>query len=286
MGAGASNYPFRKGKGSCYEGGVKGIGFVTGGAHSGLVQMGGYENRALMHITDWLPTLCEVAGCPGGAVPTGTKPLDGVSAWAAISRNGSTTRTEILHDTSETHDSPALRLGHFKLVGGALFNLAKDPTEGHDLAKDPAHQATLKQLQARIAHFKSTDMRCDELTPDPASNPQHFGGVWTPWSNDTRPGCPPYVPPIPPAPPGDCDSAHFLEDTDFRDGNGIAHLANVISAQDCCALCATQWAAKGCKFFTVVTNGTRGRGCWLKADDHGKVHEMGATSGAVSSSMI
>ena len=41
---------------------------------------GGRVYRGVMHVSDWLPTLCEAAGCkPGSALP-----LDGVSAWSAI----------------------------------------------------------------------------------------------------------------------------------------------------------------------------------------------------------
>jgi len=41
---------------------------------------GGRVYRGVMHVSDWLPTLCEAAGCkPGYALQ-----LDGVSAWSAI----------------------------------------------------------------------------------------------------------------------------------------------------------------------------------------------------------
>jgi arylsulfatase B/arylsulfatase I/J len=75
------------------QGGVRGIGFVTGGANIGITKRG-YENHALMHVSDWLPTLCEACGCK----LNGTKPLDGVSAWQAITTNGTSLRTEIVHD--------------------------------------------------------------------------------------------------------------------------------------------------------------------------------------------
>lgn len=204
----ASNYPLRGGKGTCWEGGVRGVGFVTGGANSGLKVTGGYENTAMIHVTDWLPTICEVAGCAGGAQPSGTKPLDGVSAWAAISRNESSPRSEILHDTVETNYSPSMRVGDYKLVGPnskaeerasirargeeivyTLYNIANDPSETTDLAAQLPGK--VKELLARIAFHNSTAISpCDRLTPDSKSNPQHFGNVWTPWDNDTRPGCP------------------------------------------------------------------------------------------------
>jgi arylsulfatase B/arylsulfatase I/J len=96
------------------------LGFVVGGPSVGL-QTTGYENTAMIHVTDWLPTLCEVAGCDGGGSPTGTLPLDGFSAWAAISTNGSTPRTEILHDTTESNYSPAIRVGDYKLLVSGLL---------------------------------------------------------------------------------------------------------------------------------------------------------------------
>merc|ERR1712070_155379 len=61
----ASNYPLQGGKASLWEGGVRGVGFVNGGASSrvGLSQpVRGTINRKLMHVTDWFPTFCEIAG--------------------------------------------------------------------------------------------------------------------------------------------------------------------------------------------------------------------------------
>jgi arylsulfatase B len=66
----ASNYPLRGGKGTCWEGGARGIGFVAGGGATGLRLPAGHESHALIHVTDWLPTLCAVAGCEGGATPS------------------------------------------------------------------------------------------------------------------------------------------------------------------------------------------------------------------------
>lgn len=67
----ANNFPLRGSKATLWEGGVKGVGFVTGGWLN--KDRRGKQMNALMHITDWYPTLCAVAGC----VPSNSSILDG-----------------------------------------------------------------------------------------------------------------------------------------------------------------------------------------------------------------
>jgi len=68
---GSSNFPLRGGKKTLWEGGVRATGFVTGGWLPD--ERRGEEMNALMHVTDWLPTLCAFAGIE----PQGQLPLDG-----------------------------------------------------------------------------------------------------------------------------------------------------------------------------------------------------------------
>jgi arylsulfatase B/arylsulfatase I/J len=188
----ASNYPLQGGKASLWEGGVRGVGFVNGGATArvGLSEnVRGTVNRNLMHVTDWFPTLCEVAGCS----LNGTKPLDGVSAWAHISHvNGTCRRNEICHEITglRGRQEAAIRLGDYKLVMGQagqktaiqLFNVVEDAGEVNDLASTMPDK--LAELQARLEYFNKTatgDVAMQNAAPVPAANPVLYGGAWMPW---------------------------------------------------------------------------------------------------------
>ena len=85
---GASNWPLRGGKGTFWEGGVKGVAFVN----SPLIKRPGRKSRKLMHVSDWFPTFIHLSQGDFN----GTKPLDGVNQWDTISRNAPSLRKEVL----------------------------------------------------------------------------------------------------------------------------------------------------------------------------------------------
>ena len=127
----------------------------------------------MMHVTDWLPTLCELAGCEGGAHPKGTKPLDGVSVWAAIAHNRSSPRSEILIDLSgEVAASPSLIVGEWKLINTPpeLYHLKSDPSETNNLAAK--HPTKVAEMVARLKVYNQTAVpSCDRSRV--SRTPQH-----------------------------------------------------------------------------------------------------------------
>eukprot|EP00494_Astrolonche_serrata_P030097 UN30364 len=112
----SSNYPLRGTKGSLYEGGVRGLGFI----YSATLQPS--VRTELMHVTDWYPTLTHLAGGYQGNLE-GTV-VDGYDQTDMIWNNRPSSRTEIVHNLDPIHCETrenvcgAIRKGDFKLIVG------------------------------------------------------------------------------------------------------------------------------------------------------------------------
>jgi arylsulfatase A-like enzyme len=141
----ADNGPYRDGKATLYEGGVRVVALAN---WPGRIAPGTVVDKPL-HIVDMYPTLTGLAGVTSARA----KPLDGRDAWQTIAGGAPSPREEVVIDVEPFR--AALRQGDWKLVWQAtlpskveLFNLAQDPGEKKDLAA--ANPEKVAELQRRI----------------------------------------------------------------------------------------------------------------------------------------
>lgn len=124
----ACNWPLRGGKFTFWEGGVRGMAFVS----SPLIPVvhRGKKLEGLGYISDWYRTVVE--GIAGGEIPENTGPIppDGFNLWPAIIGGTPSPRTEVLllpasNQYVNTSDcpkgpghgcAPSIRIGKYKLI--------------------------------------------------------------------------------------------------------------------------------------------------------------------------
>jgi arylsulfatase A-like enzyme len=193
-----TNHPLRASKGTLYEGGTRVVAFAN---WKGKIQPGTIVNEP-MHIVDWYPTLLKLTG-----VST-EQPLklDGLDIWPTITQGKPTPHDAIL--LNAIPNSGAIRMGDWKLVvngkinandldaakkkatakknakknaGGVneeslveLFNLAQDPYEKTNLAKE--NPIKVAELNARLeAYAREAVPPKAEATPADFKAPKVWG---------------------------------------------------------------------------------------------------------------
>ncbi|KAL1504270.1 hypothetical protein AB1Y20_010679 [Prymnesium parvum] len=90
---GGQNWPFRGGKCTAWEGGLRGVAFVSG---AGVQRMRGTTARGIMHTVDVLPTLIAALGGDAAALAAPGFELDGVNQWPMLSRGAAGRRDTVL----------------------------------------------------------------------------------------------------------------------------------------------------------------------------------------------
>jgi len=142
-----NNHPLRGWKGEVYEGGVR----VPALANWESV----LEPRILsasVHIVDWMPTLCKLAGYS----PQTDLRWDGRDIWPLVS--GQTAAIEPRSLYWKTPNASAITLGDWKLVTDKrqksfeLYDVITDPYEEHDLARRcPERVNKLRRLLTEVS---------------------------------------------------------------------------------------------------------------------------------------
>lgn len=150
------NKPLRGWKGQLYEGGIR----VPALANWPGV-LASREVSAPVHIVDWMPTLCGLAGWKPETRPR----WDGRDIWPVVSgkKDDLGDRTLYWH----TPAARAVRAGDWKLIVGKqrkkakaapkveLFNLRVDPYEKNNLAKTERRQVS--RLRATLERIAAVD---------------------------------------------------------------------------------------------------------------------------------
>lgn len=126
-----SNGPFRAGKGTLYEGGVRVAAFAS---WQGKIKPGSVVQEPL-HMVDWYPTLLKLAGAPLAQ----RLPLDGRDAWATIAQGQRSPHEEILHNAAPS--SGAIRVGNWKLVINGSHGTAEGRAAGATRKSNPRSEA-------------------------------------------------------------------------------------------------------------------------------------------------
>ncbi|XP_005099750.2 arylsulfatase B [Aplysia californica] len=212
---GGNNYPLRGGKISIFEGGTRVVGFL----HGPMLARKGGKFDGLMHAVDWFPTIAEAAGIQNkepdqdgmsqwsainsrgpalrqevvynldyhslplqgqAAIRVGDyKLIEGFPGMYEGWYKPDTVYKEPLGNlTLDLNNLPKLNIGEDFHVFKYLFNLKDDPTEHNNLYDKLPD--VVKMMEGKLEAAKKRYVAPNFPSADPKSNPQNYGGVWTP----------------------------------------------------------------------------------------------------------
>lgn len=132
--------PYRGTKNTTFEGGVRQPAILR---WPGYTEAGSTKD-GMVFIADFFPTFITLAG----GTHEQEQPIDGIDMTEMLFAGSESTRDEIIYDVKGSVRLPTIRKGDFKLMGDALYNIVKDPSESTDIAKD--HPELVKELSARV----------------------------------------------------------------------------------------------------------------------------------------
>eukprot|EP01060_Flectonema_neradi_P021719 TRINITY_DN295_c0_g1_i6.p1 TRINITY_DN295_c0_g1~~TRINITY_DN295_c0_g1_i6.p1 ORF type:complete len:711 (+),score=156.58 TRINITY_DN295_c0_g1_i6:68-2200(+) len=158
---GSSNDKFRRGKGSFLEGGVRVVSFVKGTVNDLAPLPSGIRSDALIHVTDWMPTMVSLAK---GSVAK-AKALDGFNVWDALKGTAPSPRTSIVWNINgDGMTSPklptAFRFGDYKMITTSNTSSKKLEQFGEPVIRDG--------IKVFIFNIKTDERELNNLAADDA----------------------------------------------------------------------------------------------------------------------
>ena len=215
----SSNHPLKGAKGTFFEGGVRSIAFANGGLLPKVMK--GKSSEGFIHIADWYPTFCKLAGVDPSDSGDGKFPVDGLDVWPILTGESSTTLHEEIVLGYNYSSKGAIISAEYKLIVGSmgkncdaimwspldypcssgpkgddcdpycLYNIVQDPREEKELSK--TEPDILKKLLDKYNAYSKepSDMQdqgyhSDGELPadkDACSYMAKHGGYWRPWKN-------------------------------------------------------------------------------------------------------
>ena len=138
------NPPFRGGKATTYEGGVRVPCIIHWPGHVPA----GKQVDGMVHVVDLYPTLLKLAG---GSLEQ-PLPLDGKDMWDVFTGKKPSPRAEAIHNLPNggkgEMGETSICQGPWKLVNKELYDIAKDPGEKTDVAAQ--HPEICKKMNERL----------------------------------------------------------------------------------------------------------------------------------------
>ena len=133
--------PFRGTKNTTFEGGVRQPAILRWPGHT---KPGTTKDGLMYSCLTFYPTFITLAG----GKHEQERPIDGIDMTAMLFEGADSRRNEIVFDVAGSVRLPTIRRGDFKLMGDALYNIKKDPSEQTDVAAK--HPQLVKELKARV----------------------------------------------------------------------------------------------------------------------------------------